>query len=221
MVKLKNISIAMDGPAGSGKSTIAKIVASKLSFEYIDTGAMYRALTLKILELGIDPKNELDIIRVMNNTKIDFINNHIYLDNINVDQEIRHNRINNNVSLIAKIKDVRNSMVHIQQELAKTKSVVMDGRDVGTVILPNADFKFFITASIEERASRRYKELLEKGHNNITLEQIKSEIENRDKIDSTRKIAPLKRDENAYLLDTTNQTIEESVMEIINVVKGG
>lgn len=218
---LKNISIAIDGPAGAGKSTIAKRVAKELSFEYIDTGAMYRALTLKVLNLGLNPKNELDVIRIMSDTNIDFIDNHIYLDYVNVDKEIRHNKINNSVSFIAKIKDIRNSMVSIQQNLAKTKSVVMDGRDIGTIVLPHADFKFFITANIDERANRRYRDLIEKGNSNITLQQVKDEIKNRDRIDSTREIAPLTQSKDAYLLDTTNQTIEESVSEIVNIVKGG
>lgn len=216
----KNITIAVDGPAGAGKSTIAKRVAKKLSIEYIDTGAMYRALTLKVLKEGLDPESVEDVISIMENTSIDFINNHIYLDNKQVDKEIRENIISKNVSYIAKIKEVREAMVKIQQKLASTKSVIMDGRDIGTVVLPNADFKFFVIASVEERARRRYKELIEKGEEKISYEEIKKEIENRDRIDSTRETSPLIKSEDAYLLDTTNKTIDECVDEIISVIKG-
>ncbi len=215
----KNITIAIDGPAGAGKSTIAKKVAEILSIEYMDTGAMYRALTLKVLKLGINPKSTDDVVAVMKNTSIDFKDNHIYLDDIKVDKQIRENIINKNVSFVAQIKEVREGMVKIQQELAKTKSVIMDGRDIGTVVLPNADYKFFLTASVEERANRRYKELLEKGEEEISYEQIKKEIENRDRIDSTREVSPLIESKDAYRLDTTNKTIEECVEEIIDIVK--
>ncbi len=215
-----NITIAIDGPAGAGKSTIAKKVAEILSIEYIDTGAMYRALTLKVLNEGLDPKSIEDVKSIIENTSIDFRNNQIFLDNENVDKEIRENRISKNVSYIAKIKEVREAMVQIQQKLAKTKSVIMDGRDIGTVVLPNADFKFFIVASVEERARRRYKELLEKGETEISYEDIKKEIENRDRIDSTREISPLVISEDAYLLDTTGKTVDECVKEIISVIKG-
>lgn len=217
----KNITIAIDGPAGAGKSTIAKKIAERLSFEYIDTGSMYRALTLKVLKLKLNPESEKDVIDIMKDTDIDFKNNHIYLDGENVDKEIRENIINKNVSYIAKIKEIRESMVIIQRQLALTKSVIMDGRDIGTVVLPNADYKFFITASVDERSKRRYKELLEKGEMEISFEQIKNEIITRDKIDSTRKNSPLIQSEDAYLLDTTNKTIDESVNEIISIVKRG
>lgn len=217
----ENISIAIDGPAGAGKSTVAKRVAEELSIEYIDTGAMYRALTLKVLRLGLDPKNKIDVIKVLEDTVIDFKNNHIYLDGVNADNEIRENLINNNVSFIAKIKEVRDGMVKIQQNLAKTKSVVMDGRDICDVVLPEAKHKFFVTATVEERANRRFKELVEKGNKGLTLKQIKNEIENRDKIDSTREIAPLKQSLDSYKIDTTNKSIEESVSEIVSMVRGG
>ncbi|HAE92735.1 (d)CMP kinase [Tissierella praeacuta] len=216
----KNITIAIDGPAGAGKSTIAKKVAEALSIEYVDTGAMYRALTLKVLRLGVDPLSENNVIDVLKNTSIDFKGNHIYLDDIQVDDKIRDSLINKNVSFVAQIKEVREGMVKIQQGLAKTKSIIMDGRDIGTVVLPNAEFKFFITASVEERASRRYKELVEKGEKGISYEQVKFDIENRDRIDSTREVAPLVECKDAYRIDTTNKTIEQSVKEVISIVKG-
>lgn len=218
---LKRISIAIDGPAGAGKSTVAKMVAEELAIEYIDTGAMYRALTLKVLQLGLDPENKLDVIKVLDDTSIDFRKKHIFLDDNNVDKEIRENIINNNVSFIAKIKEVREGMVKIQQELAKIKSVVMDGRDICDIVLPNAEFKFFITATVEERANRRFKELLEKGNKDVTLEQIKNEIENRDRIDSTREISPLKQSLDSYRIDTTNKSVEDSVSLIVSMVRGG
>lgn len=212
-------SIAIDGPAGAGKSTIAKKVAKELNIEYIDTGAMYRALTLKALENDIDPKDKKEIIRLLSETDIDFINNHIYLDGVNVDKEIRENLVSKNVSYVAAIKEVRDTMVNIQQRLANKKSVVMDGRDITTVVLPSSKYKFFLTASVEERSSRRYKELVEKGEKNITLEKIKNDIIKRDGIDSNREVAPLKRTEDSILLDTTDKSIDECVSIIVSIVK--
>lgn len=214
-------SVAIDGPAGAGKSTIAKIIASRLGIEYIDTGAMYRALTLKTLRNNLDPQNPSDVISLLGETKIDFINNHIYLDGAKVDKDIRDNIINKNVSYIAVIKEVRDEMVSIQQKIASEKSVVMDGRDITTIVIPNANFKFFVTASVEERGRRRYNELLEKGEKDITLEKIIDEIIKRDNIDSNREIAPLKIADDSYILDTTDKTIEECVNEIISIVKEG
>lgn len=216
----KNISIAIDGPSGAGKSTIAKKVAEELSIEYIDTGSMYRALTLKTLNLGLDPCFKEDVLKAMENTTIDFNNNHIYLDGENVDIGIRKNIINNKVSHIAKIKEVRLAMVDIQRNLANEKSIVMDGRDIGTVVLPDADYKFFITASIDERSNRRYKELMLKGEKNISFEKIKSEMIKRDEIDTNREISPLQKAKDAYVLDNTKKTVKECVDEIISVVKG-
>jgi cytidylate kinase len=216
----KNIVIAIDGPAGAGKSTIAKKVSEILSLEYIDTGAMYRALTLKVLQLNLDPESEDDVIKIMKHATIDFKDNHIYLDGIQVDKEIRDNIINKNVSYIAMIKEVRNGMVEMQRKLSLTKSVIMDGRDIATVVLPNADYKFFVTATVDERANRRYKELLEKGEKLISFEQIRVEIINRDRLDSTRETSPLRQSQEAYVLDTTNKTIDECVDEIISIVKG-
>ena len=217
----KTFSIAVDGPAGAGKSTIAKMVSQVLQIEYIDTGAMYRALTLKALRNDIDPENTNDVINLLDKTVIDFINNHIYLDGEMVDKEIRENIINKYVSPIAIIKEVREGMVLIQQKMAKTKSVIMDGRDITTVVLPNADYKFFITASVEERSRRRYKELIEKGEKDITLELIQADIQRRDEIDSNREVAPLTLTDDSFLIDTTNKTIEECVSIIVSLVKGG
>lgn len=212
--------IAVDGPAGAGKSTISKKVAEILEIEYIDTGAMYRALTLKVLRNGINPKDSESILELMESTLIYFKDNQIYLDGTRVDKEIRENIINTNVSNVAKIGKVRKKMVEMQQELAKSNNLIMDGRDIGTVVLPNANFKFFITASVEERGKRRYKELIEKGEKNISYEQILAEIEKRDKIDSTREVAPLKKSFDSYEIDTTKKTVEQCVDEIINIIGG-
>lgn len=217
---MKNVTIAIDGPAGAGKSTIAKIISKKLGIEYIDTGAMYRALTYKLLKENVDFNDIERIVLILEDTDINFINNHIYLDGRIVDNEIRENYISKNVSYVAKIKEVREKLVELQRHLANNKSVIMDGRDIGSHVLPDSDYKFFITASPEERGKRRYKELVTKNPN-ISLDSIIEDIKIRDKIDSTREFSPLIKSENAILIDTTNKTIDESVEEIINVIKGG
>lgn len=214
-------SIAIDGPAGAGKSTIAKKVAERLDIEYIDTGAMYRALTLKILKNHIDPLDKDNVIKVIKTTNIDFNKNSICLDGVSVDKEIRENIISQNVSHIAKIEEVRNILVRLQQNMAKNKSVVMDGRDIGTVVLPNAKYKFFLTATVEERATRRYKELINKGVKDINLNDIISDIIKRDNIDTNRDVGPLKQAKDACLLDTTDKTIQECVDFIVSIVLGG
>lgn len=215
----ERLVVAVDGPAGSGKSTISKEIAKALNLEYIDTGAMYRALTLKVLEKGVNINDIDKILDILESSSIYFKNNHIYLDGINVDKEIRENRISKYVSDIAKIKEVRCEMVNLQRQLSKESNVIMDGRDIGTVVLPHANFKFFITASPEVRADRRYKELLLKGEK-VTYEQVLKEIKTRDKIDSTREVAPLKKAEDAYEIDTTNMTIQEVVNKIISTIEG-
>ncbi len=214
-------SIAIDGPAGAGKSTVAKRIAKILNLEYIDTGAMYRALTLKVMRNNLDPQNADQVIDVFKDTQIEFNNNHIYLDGQMVDKEIRDNEINKNVSYIAIIKEVREGMVSLQQNMAKSKSVIMDGRDISTVVLKDAKYKFFITASPEERAKRRYKELIENGKTGITLDQIIEEIQRRDHIDSNREIAPLSIAQDAIVVNTDNLSIEEVVSTIIDIVQGG
>lgn len=215
----RKLIIAIDGPAGAGKSTIAKRIAKRLNIEYIDTGAMYRALTLKILKTNTDINDLNEILKIMESTSIQFKNNHIYLDGTRVDDEIRENKINKIVSLIAKIKEVRIMMIQLQQKMAENNSVVMDGRDIGTVVLPKANYKFFITASVEERAMRRYKELILKNKEDINYEKVLEEIKIRDRIDSTREFSPLRKSPDAYVIDTTNKTIEECVNEVINIIE--
>lgn len=215
---MNNLVIAIDGPSGAGKSTIAKLIAKKLNIVYIDTGAMYRALTYKLLMNKIDFSDLQKVKKILNKTHIDFKNNHIYLDEAIVDDEIRTNIINRNVSNVAKIKDVRLKLVEIQREIAKNKSVIMDGRDIGSHVLPNADFKFYLSATPEERGKRRYKELT-KNNNDISLENVIKDMKERDKIDSTREISPLIKTEDAMEIDTTNKSIDEVVNFIISYVK--
>lgn len=214
------ISIAVDGPAGAGKSTISKIIAERLNINYIDTGAMYRALTLKILRKGIDIKDKEGIIGLLKNTTIDFKDRHIFLDEEIVDEEIRTSDVSRNVSEVSKIKEVRERLVQLQREIASNKSVIMDGRDIGSHVLPDADYKFYLTASIEERGIRRYKEIKKKDKR-VSLENIIREIELRDKIDSTREISPLIKCDDAFQIDTTNKSIDEVVDEIIKIIEKG
>ena len=213
-------SIAIDGPAGSGKSTIAKNVSMILNIEYIDTGAMYRALTWKVLENNINPKDKNRILEILKSTTIDFKDGDVYLDDKIINDEIRLNYVSQNVSHIAIIPKVREKMVELQKDMAKYKNIIMDGRDIGTVVLTDAKYKFFLTASIEERALRRYKELNRNEDINTTLKEIEEDIRKRDEIDSNRKTAPLRQAKDAILIDATEKGIEEVVDIIISTVKG-
>ena len=205
------ITIAIDGPAASGKSTTAKILAEKLNYIYIDTGAMYRAATLAVLEKHIDVNNEKSVVTCVQQLKIELkAGNHTYLNGRNVSREIRATRINEVISTISSYPQVRKKMVRLQQAMAKQGGVVMDGRDIGTVVLPNADLKVFMIASIEQRVERRLKELQQSGEN-ISFEAVKEEIANRDKLDSSRSTSPLKKASDARELDTSNLSIEDQV----------
>lgn len=210
--------IAIDGPAGAGKSTISKLIAEKLNINYIDTGAMYRAITYKCLSNGIDINNESNVIEIAKNSDIDFKDNNIYLDSKVVNEEIRTRNVSSNVSEVAKIKEVRILMVDIQREIGKRNSVILDGRDIGSYVFPNADYKFFLVATPEERGKRRYKELIEKGYEG-TLDEIISDIKRRDEMDSNREFAPLKKADDAVEIDTTGLNIEEVVEEVISKIK--
>lgn len=213
-------SIAIDGPASSGKSTIAKMLSKILEIEYIDTGAMYRALTWKVLESKIDPKNKDKIINLLNTTNIDFKNGNIFLDDQIINEEIRLNYVSQNVSYIAVIPEVRSKMVELQQKMARSKNIIMDGRDIGTVVLIDSKYKFYLTASIKERASRRYNELKQDRNLEYSLSDIEEDIIKRDNIDSNRKTNPLKKAEDAILIDTTDKTLEDVVQIILSSIKG-
>lgn len=209
--------IAIDGPAGSGKSTIAKLIAEDLELVYLDTGAMYRLVTLKALNDGI--LGNLDkIIKMLDNLNIDIKENGFYLDDIDVSEEIRKPVVSENVSDIAAIREVREKMVDLQRKFSESKNVILDGRDIGTVVFPNADVKIFLVADAKERANRRYKELVAKGEN-IRIEEIYENILKRDEIDSTRKESPLKKADNAIEVDTTSKNIEEVKNEILNIIR--
>lgn len=210
--------IAVDGPAGAGKSTISKLIAKKLNINYIDTGAMYRAVTYKCLSEGVDVKNEAAVIEVAKRTDIDFRDNNIYLDSKVVNEEIRTREVSANVSDVAKIKEVRYLMVDVQREIGTRNDVILDGRDIGSYVFPNADYKFFLVATPEERGRRRYKELCEKGFDG-TLEEIIKDIEKRDEIDSNREFAPLKKADDAIEIDTTGLGIDEVVEAVVSKIK--
>ncbi|CUS87932.1 cytidylate kinase [Candidatus Kryptonium thompsonii] len=211
---MRKIIIAIDGPAGSGKSTTARLVAQKLGYTYIDTGAMYRALTLKVIESNVDPNDEDSIVKLAENTRIDLIyengNLKVILDNRDVRDKIRTPEVTSLVSVVSAHPKVRDIMVKKQRELGKDGGVVIDGRDIGTVVFPNADLKIFMTADVKERAKRRQKELKAQGFE-IEIEKLIKEIEERDEFDSNREISPLKKADDAIEIDTTNLTIEEQV----------
>ena len=216
---MNHIAIVIDGPAAAGKSTVAKIVAKKLGFTYIDTGAMYRAVTLYVLNKGKDPKNELESCSLINEIDIDLdASGKVFLNGKDVTLEIRSREVANNVSYIASYKEIRLFLVDQQRALAKASSVVMDGRDIGSYVLPNSEVKIFQIASVETRAQRRFDENNEKNIH-CSYEDIVDEIRKRDYIDSHRDFAPLTKAEDAIELDTSYLTIEEVVDKILNIIK--
>ncbi len=201
--------IAVDGPAGAGKSTIAKKIAKALNFTYIDTGAMYRAITLKAIENDIDLNDETQFDFIYS-TNFKFVDGHLFVDGIDVSQRVRNNDVSNNASKVSSYLSVRKKLVEVQQKMAGKENVVMDGRDIGYVVLPNAKFKFFLTASIDERANRRHKDNQERGISS-DLELLKTEIARRDYLDTTREHSPLKPADDAIIIDTSHLTIDEVV----------
>lgn len=219
MENKKNIKIAIDGPSASGKSTVAKILAKKLNFLYVDTGAMYRAYTLAVLKANIDPKNEELSDTLINKIDIDFNKEgKVLLNNIDVSKEIRDNDVADNVSYIASYKNIRLFLVALQQKIANNKSVVMDGRDIGTYVLKDAEVKIFLVADVNERAKRRYYENKEKGIES-SLESCLENLKKRDYIDSHRSFCPLTPAADSIHLDSTNLSIEETVSKIEEIIK--
>ncbi|GGA61176.1 (d)CMP kinase [Ornithinibacillus halotolerans] len=214
----KKIAIAIDGPAAAGKSTVAKIVAKKLSYVYIDTGAMYRALTLKALNESVDVNDEQALVSLLDSTTIKLVQSEegqrVLLDEEDVTVSIRTNDVTNNVSYVAQHSEVRIEMVRRQQQLAQERGVVMDGRDIGTKVIPDAEVKIFLIATVEERAKRRHSENLSKGFPS-DLELLKKEIEKRDEIDSKREASPLVKAVDAVEIDTTSLSIEQVAEAIL------
>ena len=214
--------IAIDGPAGSGKSTIAKLLAKELGFTYIDTGAMYRAVALKIKRLGIDPDNKEAVVNVLKETDTRLKTNEeikVFLDGEDVSSEIRTEEIGKIASKIARYPEVRKILVEMQRKIGEeAKNAVIEGRDTGTVIFPDADIKIFMTAKSEVRAERRFKELKEKGLN-VSYEEILKEIVERDKLDTTREDSPLKPAKDAIIIDTSDKTLKDVFKEILSIVR--
>jgi cytidylate kinase len=214
-----NDIIAIDGPGGAGKSTIAGLLAEELGYLHLDTGAMYRAVTLAALEKNIGFNDNEALTKVAENINIDFNQKgEIFIDGRNVSQEIRSQEVNAHVSETAAVKEVREILVKKQKKIAEENKVVMDGRDITTVVLPDAEYKFYLTASIEERARRRYEELKSKNIE-VDIEEIKNNIKERDKKDSQRKYSPLKKADDAVLIDSTNLSIEEVIEKIKKIIQ--
>lgn len=216
---MKHYTIAIDGPAGAGKSSVSKEVAKKLNITYIDTGAMYRACALMALETGVDVRREtLPMRRMFEEFDLQFKNTssgqRVLLNDVDITREIRESHISNGASYISAVPYVRDKMVELQRRMAKNQSVLMDGRDIGTNVFPNAEVKIFLTATAEKRAERRLKELLEKGVD-TTLSEVLQDINNRDKNDSEREYAPLKIAEDATVIDTTDFTFSKSVETVL------
>lgn len=218
---MRKIVVAIDGPAGAGKSTIAKLVAGEIGYAYIDTGAMYRSVTWKWLQTGKE-FSEAFISELANTMVIEFRPeanvNRVFVDGQEVTSAIRSAEVTANVSRVAAIGPVREAMVAQQRRMGDVGGVLMDGRDIGTVVFPNAELKVFLTATVEERAMRRYKELVAKGEK-VELEQLKEDIALRDKQDSERAISPLRQAEDALYLDTSDMSIEQVVAKLKELVQ--
>ena len=210
--------IAIDGPAGAGKSTIAKKVADSLGYVYIDTGAMYRAFTYELLISSISLSDIEEITKVLEKTNIEFKNSEIFLNNLNVTNEIRSKNVTANVSAVSAIPQVREKLVNLQRKIASESNSILDGRDIGTVVFPNAELKIFLTASVKIRALRRYNELIAKDKN-IDINEIEAEIEKRDKLDSSRETSPLIKAADAIEIDTSDLSIDEVANTILKLAE--
>ncbi|WP_270470702.1 (d)CMP kinase [Faecalibacillus faecis] len=215
----KNISVAIDGPSAAGKSTIAKMVAKKENFIYIDTGAMYRCVAYYCLTQKIDLNDEKAVEQAIEHIQIRLTSdNKVYLNDEDVSNQIRQDQVSLGASCVSKYQAVRSFLVDEQRKMAKAGNVILDGRDIGTVVLPNADLKIYQIASVETRAKRRYLENLERGLD-ADLETIKKEIEERDYQDTHREISPLKKAEDAVELDTSSLTLEEVVEQVLTLIQ--
>lgn len=214
--------VAVDGPAGSGKGTITKIVSEKMNLVSIDTGAMYRCVTLDCINNGIDSSNLEGIENILNNIKIELRNEEgkqkVLLNEKDVSDEIRTAKIDNQVAKFAAIKIIRDKVTPMQRKMGETQNIIMEGRDIGTVVFPNADVKIFLDCSVEERAKRRYKQNLEKGINE-TFEEVLSNIKERHKLETEREVAPFVKAEDAIYIDSSNMTIQEVSDKIIEIIK--
>ncbi|WP_019122480.1 (d)CMP kinase [Brevibacillus massiliensis] len=214
------MKIAIDGPAGAGKSTVARIVAARLGYIYIDTGAMYRALAWAVIRSGLAADDEEAVSKLLSQGTIELrrtdAGQEVFWNGQDITAEIRTPEVSNGSSIVASLGKVREQMLHLQRELARQGSVVMDGRDIGTHVLPDADVKIFLTASLEERAKRRVDELHAKGYD-AEYETLLAELEERDRRDSERSVAPLRRAKDAHLVDTTGKSIEEVIDEILKI----
>jgi cytidylate kinase len=219
---LNKLNIALDGPAGAGKSTIARLVAAKLGLIYVDTGAMYRAVTYKAIQSGLTADQPDKIVALAEGMKLDWVTGEqgqrVIVDGEDVTEQIRSIEVNRRVSLISQIAGVRKLLAQMQRKMADRKGVVMDGRDIGTHVLPDADVKVFLTASVQERAKRRYREMQSAGQE-ISLEQLEADIAERDRMDEQREIAPLIRAKDAVLLDCTTLSINEVVDKILSLCR--
>ena len=215
-------NVAIDGPAGAGKSTIAKLVAKEKGYIYVDTGAMYRGLAIHFLDKGIQPQETEKVIEACKDAEVTIAYEdavqHVYLNGKDISSRLRNEEVGNMASVTSAIPEVRKKQQELQQNLAKTQNVIMDGRDIGTCVLPHADVKVYLTASVETRAKRRYQELQEKGED-CNLEEIAHDIEERDRRDMTREIAPLKQAEDAVLVDSSDMTIAEVVKTIVDLCR--
>ncbi len=216
------MNIAIDGPAGAGKSTIARLAAKELGFVYVDTGAMYRAIALYLLDNKVDIDNEAELKDALNNIHINIVYEagvqHVFLDLVDVSEEIRSEKVGNMASTSSALAPVREKLLDLQRDIAAKNDVIMDGRDIGTNILPNAELKIYLTASVDVRAKRRYDELILKGEN-PNLEDIKKGIETRDYQDMNRDIAPLKQADDAEYIDSSDMTIAQVVDRIVKLAK--
>lgn len=215
---MRSFQVAIDGPAGAGKSTIAKKIAQLLGIDYIDTGAMYRAVAYKMLNEGIEAASNDKLVSMLDKTQIDIKDGNIILDGIVIKDEIRTDEVSRIASQASALPEVRQKLVKLQQELGREKKVVLDGRDIGTNVFPEARFKYFLTADVKERARRRWLELAEKGQK-IDLQTVEDDIIQRDSRDSARALNPLRKADDAVEIDTTNMDINQVVQHILDHIK--